>query len=75
MGAAAQSEEEGDEAKPAECLVGVGAAVPPQHRPKDDGGNEHGQTVDFALNSREPCCVAENITGCADESGKLKIEN
>jgi hypothetical protein len=65
MGAAAQSEEEGDEAKPAECLVGVGAVVPPQHRPKDDGGNEHGQTVDFALDSGEPGCVAEEIAKCA----------
>ena len=33
MGADTKAEEERDEAEPAGCLAGVGAAIPSQHRP------------------------------------------
>jgi len=69
VGADAEAEEQGYEQEPALGGTEVGAVVPAEHGPEDDGSDEHGQAVDFALDSGEPGGVAEEVAEGAGGGG------
>lgn len=45
----------------------VAPLFPPQHDPYQGGCDKHGQTVDFALDGREPHCVGKQIAQCTHQ--------
>ena len=69
VGTKAEAEEKGDEEKPTLRLTVVGTAIPAEHGPEGGGGDEHGKAVDFAFDSGEPGCVAEEVAERADDGG------